>query len=141
MNIADIHRVSKLLVSYTNYKNVKKFIYSVPKDVVIVVVFILGLSVSFGFGVIAGKQMKQGGIIVETIPINKISENKPKPTYTNNTAIQKDLRVVASKKGSKYYFSWCSGAKRLSTANKVWFASAEKAQKSGYSKASNCKGL
>ncbi len=49
--------------------------------------------------------------------------------------------VVASKNGSKYHFPWCSGAKAISAANKISFASTEEARKAGYTPASNCKGL
>jgi len=50
-------------------------------------------------------------------------------------------QVVAAKTGAKYYFPWCSGAARISDANKVWFNSIEEARKAGYAPASNCKGL
>ncbi len=50
-------------------------------------------------------------------------------------------KIVASKGGTKYHFPWCSGAQRISEANKVWFNSVEDARKAGYTPASNCKGL
>jgi hypothetical protein len=50
-------------------------------------------------------------------------------------------QLVASKTGAKYHFPWCSGAKRISEANKLWFNSVEEARKAGYTPASNCKGL
>jgi len=46
--------------------------------------------------------------------------------------------VVASKNGTKYYFSWCSGISRISVANKVTFSSAKEAEKAGYTIAANC---
>ena len=49
--------------------------------------------------------------------------------------------VVASKKGSKYHFPWCSGAQSISEENKITFNSAEEARKAGYTPAANCKGL
>ena len=48
---------------------------------------------------------------------------------------------IASKNGTKYHFPWCSGAKTISEANKIWFNSIEKARAAGYTPASNCKGL
>ena len=45
---------------------------------------------------------------------------------------------VASKSGSKYYKTTCSGAKRIKEANKVYFASVEEAAAAGYSPAANC---
>lgn len=49
--------------------------------------------------------------------------------------------VVASKNGTKYHFPWCSGAKRISEKNLITFNSATDARASGYTPASNCKGL
>ncbi len=49
--------------------------------------------------------------------------------------------VVGSKNSDKYHLPWCSGAKRISEANKVWFASVEEARAAGYVPASNCPGL
>lgn len=48
---------------------------------------------------------------------------------------------VASKNGEVYHLPWCSGAKRISEKNKVWFESKEEAEAAGYRKAGNCKGL
>ncbi|MEK7514646.1 MAG: hypothetical protein AAB587_02380 [Patescibacteria group bacterium] len=46
--------------------------------------------------------------------------------------------VVASKKGSKYHHSWCSGANTIVKENKITFDTKEEAQKAGYTKAANC---
>ena len=50
-------------------------------------------------------------------------------------------KFVASKNGTKYHFPWCSGAKRISEKNKVWFSSADHARRAGYEPAANCRGL
>lgn len=50
-------------------------------------------------------------------------------------------KIVASKKGSKYHFPWCPGARAMSESNKVWFDSEEAARAAGYTPAGNCKGL
>jgi hypothetical protein len=47
--------------------------------------------------------------------------------------------IVASKRGKKYYFTWCSGAKNLSEANKIYFNTEEEAVKAGLSKSTSCK--
>ena len=49
--------------------------------------------------------------------------------------------LVASKSGTKYHFPWCAGASQIAEKNKIWFNSYEEAQKAGYSRATNCKGL
>ena len=50
-------------------------------------------------------------------------------------------QFVGSKSGTKYHFPWCSGAKTISEANKIYFTSKEDAEARGYAPASNCKGL
>ncbi len=47
--------------------------------------------------------------------------------------------IVASKRGSKYYFTWCSGAKSLSESNKIYFQTEAQAQIAGYSRSTSCK--
>jgi len=49
--------------------------------------------------------------------------------------------LVASARGTKYHYPWCSGAQRILDDNKVWFQTSEEARESGYLPASNCKGL
>ena len=48
-------------------------------------------------------------------------------------------QVIASSNGRKYHYPHCSGAKQISEANKITFASALDAEASGYTLASNCK--
>ena len=49
--------------------------------------------------------------------------------------------VVASVRGTKYHYPWCSGATNMSEKNKIEFDSIEKAREAGYSPAANCDGL
>ncbi len=49
--------------------------------------------------------------------------------------------LVASKKGSTYYFPWCSGASAIAPQNQVWYTSEAAAKKAGLKPAKNCKGL
>ena len=52
----------------------------------------------------------------------------------------RDSRVVASKASTtkKYHFTWCAGAQRIIAKNKIYFESAEAAEKAGYTLAGNC---
>ncbi|MFZ2763974.1 MAG: hypothetical protein WAX80_03000, partial [Minisyncoccia bacterium] len=47
--------------------------------------------------------------------------------------------VVGSKNGTKYHYSYCSGAKQIKEENKIVFSSPEVAQAAGYTLAANCK--
>lgn len=58
-------------------------------------------------------------------------------TNSNLDGISK--QIVASSRGSKYYYIWCSGAKNLSEANKIYFATEAEAEAKGYSKSTSCK--
>ena len=49
--------------------------------------------------------------------------------------------LVGSKGGTKYYYAWCGGANRITSANKIYFASIAEAKAKGYTSATNCKGL
>ena len=63
------------------------------------------------------------------------------PLYGATSPLYFKDRPVAAKTGTKYYFPWCSGASRISEANKVWFDSYEAAQKTGLTAAANCPNL
>lgn len=101
----------------------KTFIAKVPRDTLILSILVLSSSLSFGLGYLAGLDAKM---------------------QTNDVLTQEvstSGQVVASKSGTKYYLPECSGAERISDANKVWFTSAEAAKGAGYSPATNCEGL
>ncbi|MFA6463948.1 MAG: hypothetical protein WCV55_02995 [Candidatus Paceibacterota bacterium] len=59
-------------------------------------------------------------------------------TTRENTNIPSDGSFVASKSGTKYYLSTCSGANKISSKNKIYFKTESEAQSAGYSRASNC---
>jgi hypothetical protein len=50
-------------------------------------------------------------------------------------------KYVASKNGTKYYYPWCDGVKKISPKNLVEFKSKEEAESAGFTKAANCPGL
>lgn len=49
-----------------------------------------------------------------------------------------DNSIVASKNSTKYYFSYCSGVKRIQDKNKIYFLSEEEAKAAGYTLANGC---
>ncbi|MEZ4104615.1 MAG: hypothetical protein R3B60_05020 [Candidatus Paceibacterota bacterium] len=68
---------------------------------------------------------------LETTPVAKV---------INESNINK-TGVVASKNGTRYYLSTCSGAKRIKPENLITFPTVEAAKAAGYTKAMNCSGL
>ena len=96
----------------------------VPRDMLVVSVLILASSASFGLGLLAGSGAGKG------------SEESALSAATTTCPT-----LVASKNGTKYYLPGCSGAERISEANKVWFVSAAAAKSAGYEPAANCAGL
>lgn len=58
------------------------------------------------------------------------------PASTTNSVYS--VRIVASKKGKRYYYENCAGAKNLSAANKVYFKSPAEAEEAGLIIATGC---
>ncbi len=51
----------------------------------------------------------------------------------------KKEEIIASKSGTKYYFSYCSGVKRIKNENRIYFSTKSAAERAGYTIAANCK--
>jgi hypothetical protein len=109
----------------------KNAVAGVPRDALVIAVLVLASSASFGLGYLTGRDgQKPVTIQVEDMP-----------PAEDAAAAQATGHVVASKNGTKYYLPECSGADRISPANKVSFASPEAARLAGYTPAANCKGI
>lgn len=124
----------------------------IPKDVVIIVLFIMTTLAGFGLGFITGKNSiySNNSIRIEQPSINSnisTSNKKDAKKVLNAQVIQHTVfqktneTIVASKNGKKYYLISCNGAKRIHKENKVWFTSAKIARKKGYTPAQRCFGI
>ena len=76
--------------------------------------------------------------VAEPVPGLTAAEAPPQNPYAGGNP-DGPHNFVASKNGTKYYPADCGGAKRISEANKIWFATVEEAKVAGYSAAANCK--
>jgi hypothetical protein len=109
---------------------IKHLYTNVPIEVVFMIFVILVGFSSFGLGRLSVMTSQQDDVkltyntTINMLPVNDI-----------------DGVVVASRQGTKYHYPWCSGARRISNKNKVWYKSIEDAKKTGKSPAGNCKGL
>jgi len=128
----------------------KKSVFSWEKYLFMTLVILLIASASFGLGRLSYWDEKKVPVTIKTPqgqPLIESSLNTQKqPTgEVKGASVQNptnsNSEVVASKNGTKYHFPWCTGAKQISTANKITFASTDEARKAGYTPAANCKGL
>lgn len=131
-----------------------------PKDIFIVLLIILTAVGGFFLGRLSVLDRDRGGGIRVTgaIPVGSLETTTSEiPAQTiplaavqaaNNGSSIPSLPTtppqglyVGSKNGKTYHLPWCTGAKRIKDANKIWFASKEEAEQKGYSPATNCKGI
>ena len=76
---------------------------------------------------------------VQSISIIKQQIPTTQPISTTTNARTTGL-YVAARGGTVYYLPTCSGARRISEKNKIWFDSKAEAEKFGYKPAKNCNG-
>jgi len=96
------------------------------KDALILLLMFLLSLMSFQLGVLQGAQLSQKPIIL---------------TEKELEAIQPDISiktVFASKKGSRYYYFWCSGGRNIKKSNRIYFKNAQDAEKTGYVLSKTC---
>jgi len=117
----------------------------IPPDAYIAAIVILASCASFGFGYLAGRDAgAKTNFSIEQLPLRE-GELSTTPLVSEDSKTAEPApqggQYVASRSGSKYHLPWCSGAKNISEANKIWFASKEEAEAKGYTAAANCPGL
>lgn len=67
-------------------------------------------------------------------PVQQQIDQLPATTST----LLPTVRIVASKKGKRYYYETCNGARNLSPANKVYYKTPADAEKAGLTIATGC---
>lgn len=110
---------------------------TIPDDLFLGLIIILVAFGSFGLGRLSKIEGSKTPVRFENIPTETTSE-KVRPF---SSASVPDTQLVASKNGTKYYYSWCSGVGKISPANLVHFGSKEEAEARGYTASAGCKGL
>ncbi|MDP1689766.1 MAG: hypothetical protein Q8L52_00985 [bacterium] len=129
--------MSSLITIADAREKCKSAVAKIPRDVVIIAVLLLASSASFTLGYLAGREGGQGS----EITFQETPAAPSKSPASEVGAPTGSVGVVASKNGTKYYLPSCAGADRISSANKVSFASVAAAVAAGYAPAANCKGL
>ncbi len=103
--------------------------------ILIIVIILVGLG-SFGLGRLSVKQQKKEPISI----INSADSSDLVASVANSLPVTNG-GVVGSKNGKVYHLPWCPGALKIKPENLITFENSEEAEKAGYNKASNCKGL
>lgn len=141
------------------FLNCKKKLKIYEKDIFISILIILTGFLGFGLGKLSKimenktpvKIQNAGSLInledsnnnsgKSVILENKITAEKINSIKTNEQTVQSGKIYVASKNGTRYYFAWCEGVKKIKEENKIWFKTKEEAEKRGLTPAKNCKGM
>ncbi len=118
--------------------NLRKIVRS--GEALTALIIILVATGSFGLGRLSVQTKEKESFQINRPVSQKEAASAASAAVVNSNAPSSE-KVVASKNGTKYHFPWCSGAKNISEANKIFFDTKEQAEQAGYSKASNCKGL
>lgn len=99
-------------------------------------VIVLVAVASFGLG---RRSVSEEVKPVGTAPADM--ESRGVESVVDDNISTSDTYYVASKNGEAYHLPFCSGAKRISEANLVTFASKAEAETAGYRPAANCPGI
>lgn len=119
-----------------------KITSSLSNEIFVILMIVLIGFAGFGLGRLSVYEDKKPAISIENVKNNGMTANVSGALENKQNKAQNISGVVvASKNGTKYHYPWCSGAKSINEANKVYFNSIEEAKKAGYTPASNCKGL
>lgn len=120
-----------------SFKKVKSWCKNNSSDLFIAgVIFFTGMS-SFGLGRISILWKSPPPLFVE----HERNEYELADSDQAQEGTQADKKVVASKNGNVYHYSWCSGAARIKEENKIWFPTKDDAKRAGLKPATNCPGL
>lgn len=117
-----------------------------------ILIFLVGIS-SFFLGKLSAREDVDVPVVITEAPLPEVRGASASVPETQAKALRSEANkpsepasaeqgmYVGSKNGTKFHLPWCSGAKRIAEANKIWFATKEEAIAKGYAPAANCKGI
>lgn len=132
---------------FRKIKSLRFSLRTLPKihdDMFLGAVIILVAFGSFGLGRLSKIEGAKTPIRIENAPEITPETFTGVVTKENSAgfAMSKEgVSLVGSKNGTKYHYTWCAGAQKITEANRIYFTSKEDAVARGYTPASNCKGL
>ncbi len=142
MSIKDF---SKKIKDFAHFEGIS--VHTLPDDLFLGVIIVLVAIGAFGLGRISKIEGAKQPIRIINEPAQELEApviQAPKSGDLGSGAqssIPSAESLVASKSGTKYYYSWCSGAQKISAANRIYFSTKEEALARGYTPSTTCKGL
>ena len=137
-----------------HFQKVKNFAVEYQDRIVLIIGIVLIALISFGLGLLYNREISKEPVIIEESAENANHESRimnydsggnsslNSTASATNTSTQTQTEVVvASRNGTKYHLTSCSGAKQIKPENKITFSSFKEAEAAGYEPASNCPGL
>lgn len=122
-------------------EKIKSYIRQNEADIFTIILVITVGFLGFGLGKLSQMNLEKEPVeILLPEPLTQVS-NVGLNAVTEASEPSNKGQYVASKNSNKYHLPSCSGAKRISEANKIWFASREEAESRGYTPAGNCPGI
>jgi len=96
---------------------------------------------AFGLGRLSIGDLNIASDNVTVVDDSTPSQGASAGTITTSIPIPSSAQgnYVASKNGKLYYPVDCASAKRIALKNRMWFATSEDAEKSGFTPSSSCK--
>lgn len=119
----------------TILNDIREKIKSHREELFLVLIVTICTLTGFGLGRLSKIAGTKTPITIE-MPSKSLASDKLGANLANSM-----VKYVASKNGTKYYFPWCDGVKKISPKNIVEFSSREEAESAGFTKATNCPGL
>jgi hypothetical protein len=120
---------------------------TLPDDLFLGLTIVLIAIGSFGLGRLSKIEGAKTPIRIENAPaVEATTFSKPATGASSQSAsilgaTGSSGTLVASKSGTKYYYTWCSGVQKIAVANRVYFNSIDDAKAAGYTPSNTCKGL
>ncbi len=135
-------------MSILNLGQIGDWIKRNQADIALVIGFVLVAAIAFGTGRLSAPEIIRNPIVIEepnsTSSINVYGNvSQPLISAEQGSPVNSALgdigqaaekgTFVSSRSGTKYYWPWCSWAKRIKIENQIWFRSEAEAKAAGYS--------
>jgi hypothetical protein len=111
---------------------IKIWLKAHEKELFVGLLVVLSSTLAYGLGRLTKLEANRA-----PVTITPASSSTPQTIKVIETE-SSDNRIVASKKGTKYYFPWCGSSKAIKVENRIYFISASVAEAAGYTRAGNC---